>query len=197
MHFRSLAKRGGVVHVVYKALFDLAMEIIHIPQLARALNGTETFELDEFLPELTTLTPIRGWLRVAHRGTFLEVKAQAWTIMTLTCDRTLRQFNHRLEVDTEELIWLAEQPSVSKFGVEEELSMDDLVESVLADGDFDPNGWLYEQLMLAIPFPTIAPDAPDFPDLVEAIGEGKNAAATPEVDRRWAALAALQLPDEE
>lgn len=161
------------------------MEKILIPQIARADHATVTLEFKHFMPELETLTPVQGILKVRHGGNFLEVYARAWTIMTLTCDRTLVQFNHRLEVDTKELILLQEEIPASQYAKEIEVSLSDLTETLDPHSYFDPAAWLYEQLCLNIPFQIIAPDAPEL-NFVDTL---PNAAS--QVDKRWAALASL------
>lgn len=159
------------------------MEKIFIPQLAKAVDATETIQFKEFIDGLETLTPVQGILRVKHQGSFLEIKAEAWAIITLTCDRTLQQFNHRLAIDTSETIWLAEPVPTSKLLKEQEVDFNDLVETLPPNGYFDPAIWLYEQLSLAIPFRKIAPDAPELPQIQER---------SPKIDKRWAALGALK-----
>jgi uncharacterized protein len=159
------------------------MEKILIPQIARSVNATITLQFKEFIPNLETLTPPQGILQVKHGGSFLEVQSKAWTIMTLTCDRSLVQFNHRLEIDTKELIWLAVEIPASQYAKEIELSLSDLTETLPPTGYFDPVAWLYEQFCLSIPFQKIAPDAPEHQPL--------DSEAVPQVDKRWAVLAAL------
>jgi uncharacterized protein len=159
------------------------MEKILIPQIARSPNSTITIQFKEFIPNLETLTPPQGILQARHGGSFLEVQSKAWTIMTLTCDRSLVQFNHRLEIDTKELIWLAVEIPANQYAKEIELSLSDLTETLPPTGYFDPAAWLYEQFCLNIPFQKIAPDAPELVPL--------GSASTPQLDKRWAALAAL------
>jgi uncharacterized protein len=158
------------------------MELIYIPHIAQAPRATVVLEFREFLAQMETLTPVQGTLVVRHGGTFLEVNAQANTIVTLTCDRTLVQFNHRLAIDVNEFIYLRSEPG--PMPRERELETDDLNETLPPTGHFDPQGWLYEQLCLAMPYPQIAPDAPESVN-VQCDGAG--------VDRRWAALAGLQI----
>ena len=161
------------------------MEKILIPQIARAENATVTIQFKDFISELETLTPVQGVLQVRHGGNFLEVQSRAWTIITLICDRTLVQFNHRLEVDTKELILLTEPIPASHYAKEIEVSFSDLTETLPPSGYFDPANWLYEQLCLSIPFQKIAPDAPDL-DFVDSVP-----GATSQTDKRWATLATL------
>lgn len=163
------------------------MEKILIPQLAKSVDATETISFKESIDGLETLTPVEGILQVTHQGSFLEVKARASTIVTLTCDRTLVQFNHRLEIDTSELIWLSDQVSSVK---EQEIDFEDLVEALSPKGYFDPAEWLYEQLSLAIPYRKIAPDAPELSQILDPTNTTKD-----QVDKRWSVLKALKQPE--
>ncbi len=162
------------------------MDKIHLPQLAKMPEGTETIEFREFIAGLETLTPVQGTLRVKHSGTFLEVSIEATTIVTLTCDRTLQQFNHKLVVQTSELIWLTDAVPEESYPREVELEIRDLVETLPPSGSFDPNQWIYEQCMLAMPVRQIAPDAPA-PITSERVEES--------VDGRWSALRSLYVSD--
>ena len=167
------------------------MDAIYIPQLTKAPEQTEVLQVHEFLPGLDTLTPVRGRIRVQHHGNYLEVSAQAEAIVTLTCHRCLQQYNHRLLLDTSEMIWLdeaAEQPYDGPL--EREVALDDLIETLPPQGYFHPSEWLYEQLCLEIPQR----------QLCDAQCAGIQT-ATPKgtekpTDRRWASLEALkkQLP---
>ena len=163
------------------------MEKLYIPQIARAVEATETFEFKEFIEGLETLTPVQGVISVRHVGSFVEVSAKASTIMTLTCDRTLVQFNYRLAIDNSERIMLADPLPESEYPREREIETDDLVESLSPNGYFDPAAWLYEQLLLAIPYPKIAPDAPAL-EMTDT-----NALDGSSVDKRWAVLNSLKL----
>ena len=128
------------------------MEAIYIPQLLRAPDRTEVISLEEFVPGFPSLTPIRGELRVRHGGNFLEVSLTAETILTLTCDRCLQQYNQRLSLDTSELIWLdKEEDSSQTYPQDREIVWEDLSETLSPDGYFSPDTWLYEQLSLALP----------------------------------------------
>lgn len=159
------------------------MEPIYIPRLLKAPRKTETLDIEQFIPNLETLTPVRGRLSVTHRGTYLEVRGRAEAIVTLTCDRSLQQYNHRLEVDTSEMIWL--QDSCEVEAGEREVSGEDLTESLPPDGYFDPQTWIYEQLCLAMPLRRVSDRS-----LVE---EDYSYTEAPQgVDSRWAALEALK-----
>lgn len=167
------------------------MEAIYIPQLLKARQQTEVFQVDEFLPDLETLTPVRGRIQVEHHGNFLEVSAQAETIITLNCHRCLQQYNHRLSLDTSEIIWLdpaADQPYEGPL--ERELAVEDLVEALPPQGYFDPGEWLYQQLCLETPQRQLCDS------LCKGIQSTTSDSNLP-LDHRWASLEALkkQLPN--
>ena len=163
------------------------MKAIYIPQLLKASEKTETIEIEEFIPGLETLTPVRGTLIVTHGGNYLEISTQAETIVTMICDRCLQHYNYRLPLDTSEIIWLEENDEVEDAlpGIEREVSLEDLSEKLPTWGYFEPDSWLYEQLCLAMP-------------LRKLCGKDcRGATATqdesqPLIDSRWATLAALK-----
>lgn len=166
------------------------MKAIYIPQLAQSYERTQTIEFKENLQGIETLTPVQGSLKMTHQGTYLEVSAQAETIVTLTCHRCLQQFNHRLSVAASELIWLTDSADdAGTLPFDQDLSVDDLVESLSPDGDFEPTAWLYEQLCLAIPQKQLCDQQCSGIKVSDAV-------LNPGIDRRWASLEALkdQLP---
>ena len=162
------------------------MEAIYIPQLLKAPKRKEEIKFQEPISGLDTLTPVRGVMSVRHGGTFLEVLAQAETIVTLTCDRCLQNYNHRLSIDTSEIIWLEEQKvTADSFLAEKEVSLEDLSETLPPNGHFQPDAWLYEQLSLAMPMRKICGQDCQGADSPTEITE-------PVIDSRWSSLAALK-----
>lgn len=162
------------------------MEEIYIPSIAQKPKATESIEFEEFISDLETLMPIKGSLRLTHKGNYLEVEGKAETIVTLTCDRCLKQYNHRLLVDSSELIWLEERQKAEEFvSLDVEGDLEDLVEKLPRNGYFNGQDWIYQQLCLAIP-----PRQLCLRDC-----EGIKQAATAEtglIDKRWAALESIK-----
>ena len=164
------------------------MEPIYLPQLAKAPEGTESLQVREFLPDLETLTPVQGWVKVVHRGDYLDVSTDVQTIVTLGCDRCLQQYNHRLSVVTSEFIWFESPQSAPVYepGIEIEVPLEELVESLPPDGYFDVRTWLYEQLCLEVPLQKLCDkDCPGIPLRTDQ-------ANAETVDHRWAALQSLK-----
>jgi uncharacterized protein len=168
------------------------MDAIFIPQLTKAPERTEEIQVKEFLPGLETLTPVRGRVRVQHHGNYLEVSGQAEAIITCTCNRCLQQYNHRLAVNTKEIIWLDEAANQAQdLPLEREVAMEELVETISPNDYFYPSEWLYEQMCLELPQRQLC-DL-NCPGILSSTDE-KSSEKT--IDSRWAALEALkkQLP---
>lgn len=164
-----------------------AMPRIYIPHLMKDPGKTRTIEFNDYLRDLETLTPVKGRVQVQHRGNFLEVSAQAETITTLTCHRCLQNYNTRIEVDTSEFIWLQE-PQPEDYADEIEVGLDELVETLSPQGHFEPAGWLYEQLCLAMPQRQLCDLACE--GIISPLANNDNDDASN--DQRWAALSALK-----
>ncbi len=163
------------------------MDAIFIPQLTQAPERTEEIQVKEFLSDLETLTPVRGEIKVQHQGTYLEVSGQAEAIITCTCSRCLQQYNQRLKVNTKEIIWLDENAGLEEdLPLEREVLVEDLVETISANGFFDPGEWLYQQMCLAIP------QRPLCDRKCPGIISDANSITENQVDRRWASLEGLK-----
>ncbi|NJK54825.1 MAG: DUF177 domain-containing protein [Pleurocapsa sp. SU_5_0] len=162
------------------------MEPIYIPHLLKAPNRTAEIIVDDTISGLDTLVPVKGSISVRHGGNFLEIISTTETIITLVCDRCLQHYNHRLGIDTSELIWLeSELENLEDLPSEREISLDDLSETLPPNGHYNPEVWLFEQLSLALPLRKIC--GADCP--------GASVKATSHehhVDHRWSCLAALK-----
>jgi uncharacterized protein len=166
------------------------MEAIYIPQLLTASERTDKIQVEEFLPGLETLTPVRGMVQVKHSGNHLQISAQAEAIITCSCNRCLQQYNQRLTIDTSEIIWLDDGNDEEDLPLEREVTVADLVETLHPDGHFDPGEWLYEQMCLAIPVRQLC--SRDCRGIkVKAETEVTESEEKP-VDSRWANLEALK-----
>lgn len=159
---------------------------IYIPHLVKDPDKTRIIEVNHYLSDLDTLTPVKGRIQIQHRGNFLDVAAQAETIATLACHRCLKNYNTRIQVDTSEFIWLQErQPEA--YAEEVEVGLDELIETLPPQGHFDPGKWLYEQLCLAIPQRQLCDQACE--GITNPLASDNAGTAT---DQRWSALSALK-----
>lgn len=164
------------------------MEPIYIPHIAQRRDRTWVIPLLEQFPELETLTPVKGEVRVVHQGNYLQVSGQIETIVTLMCDRCLQQYNYRLSLEPSELIWL-DEAAVGQLDWEipgdEELDPEAVAEALSPYGHFQPHQWVYEQVCLALPVQKLCQqDCPGIPVEIEE--------PSPLTDQRWASLVSLK-----
>ncbi|MGF1604627.1 MAG: DUF177 domain-containing protein [Thermosynechococcaceae cyanobacterium] len=158
------------------------MDRIYIPQLEKARQQTELLQVNEHLVGLESLTPVKGKLQVVHHGTYLQVDAQVETIVTLSCDRCLQQYNHRLVTDVSEVLWFEDEGPA----LEVDITLEGPVETLSPQGYFEPNDWLYQQLCLEWPQRQIcSPACTGMDPSLMTTGSDNG-------DGRWAALAALK-----
>lgn len=163
------------------------MEAIYIPNLLKAPARTIEIIVDELIAGLDTLTPVRGKLIVRHGGNFLEVSVTAETIVTLTCDRCLQNYNHRLKITTSEIIWLETTiDNYENLPLEREVFWEDLSEKLDPTGYFAPQTWIYEQLSLAMPMRQVCGQSCPGSTKVSSVSQ------KPQMDNRWASLASLK-----
>ncbi|MGD1804181.1 YceD family protein [Dapis sp. BLCC M126] len=163
------------------------MELISIPSLLKKTDRTESIKFEEFILDLETLTPVRGYLQVTHHGNYLEVKGKSETIITLTCDRCLKQYNYKLVINPKELIWLNQVTTEKElFHIEAENSVEHLVETLPPNGDFNPREWVYEQVCLAVPPRKLCDNN------CQGIKLSKMNTSSSVLDSRWAALEAIK-----
>jgi uncharacterized protein len=161
------------------------MEKIYIPRLLKMPEQKEEIKLNHQISGLNSLTPVRGIFQVAHRGNFLELQLQADTILTLTCDRCLQTFNHRLKVDTSEIILLKVEEADLNYPLEREIITEDLSETLPPDGELIVDEWIYEQLSLAMPLRNLCGNECQPPKL--EVQED-----TTIKDNRWSGLSTLK-----
>lgn len=168
------------------------MEDIYIPHLLKLQQQQQVIPVDQSLPDLETLTPVRGRVVVHHQGTFLEVTAQVETIITLSCDRCLQKYNQRLRVDQTEIVVLdPKADQVQDYPPEQEVAWEELVETISPQGHFSPDTWLYEQLCLSLPSKQLCnTDCLGIP--VDPQVQDDASDDSPQRDHRWEALEILK-----
>lgn len=161
------------------------MENIFIPQLLKMPEYTHQIQLNDYISDLNSLTPVKGIFRVTHCHNFLEISLKAETILTLTCDRCLQTFNHRLQVDTKEIILLQEPEDENSLPLEREIASEDLSETLPPNGELVVEEWIYQQLSLAMPLRNLCSNDCHTPTVQKDSQNSKS-------DNRWSALANLK-----
>lgn len=166
------------------------MDTISLPQLLNAPNCTETIQFSESLDGFDTLMPVKGWIKLTHQGTYLDVSAQAETIVTLVCDRCLQQYNHRLSIAVSEMIWFQSKSDDDLYepGSEIEVALEDLIETLAPEGMFESAAWLYEHLCLALPQRKLCDEDCDGIEIPHNANETNHAP----IDHRWSGLESLK-----
>ena len=165
------------------------MDKVYIPQLLQQPEHSLEIDINSHLADLETLTPVRGIVNITHQNTYLEVRAEAETIVTLTCHRCLQNYNAKIAVTPQELIWLQATPEPASLPLEQEVGVDDLIETLPPHGYFYPQVWLYEQICLALPQQQICDPSCSGIEIAHA---EENSSQQPILDSRWAALSQLQ-----
>ena len=158
----------------------------------RALGVPRLWEVDDYLSDLPSLTPVRGTIEAEHRGNVLAVQGSLSTIVTMICDRCLNQFNQQLISQTDELIWLGDDlPTEEQILGSGELDpMEGLVERLDPRGAFDPQQWAFEHLNLQMPVVNRCPG--DCPGPC-GLPRSRSDDTAPGSDPRWDALKQLQI----
>lgn len=161
----------------------------------RDRESPRIWTVDGYLDDLPSLTPVRGTIQAEHRGNVLAVHGSLQTIVTLTCDRCLNQFNQQLISTTEELIWLGEEQNVvdqfqASDGTEQ---MTGLLERLDPKGPFDPQQWAFEHLNLQLP--AVNRCTGDCPGPPGSSTSGSENGMDYGSDPRWEALKKLQMSE--
>ena len=159
---------------------------VPLPELRLQAAG-RLWQVDQPVEGLASLTPVRGSLEARHHGTVLELRAQVSTIVTLCCDRCLQHYNQPLTAEVEELVEIRPQDDPATFlGDPDDLAPagDDLDDRLDAEGRFNPERWLFEQLSLQLPLVNrCGPHCP---------GPATWSSEPTSGDPRWAALQRLK-----
>ncbi len=155
------------------------MKKVDLERLAASPSRQLTLEIREYIPEFATLTPVAAHIEVVHNGTFLDLQGTLDTIVTLLCHRCLQQFNQKLSHEIQEVIWLGE----TTLAEEQEITPEDLYETLPSNGVLDLEDWIYQHLCLALPTQ----------QLCEPHCPGLAVENTPDpTDHRWQGLAGLR-----
>ncbi|MAR06464.1 MAG: metal-binding protein [Cyanobium sp. NAT70] len=160
----------------------------------RALGAPKQWIVEGHLETLPSLTPVRGHLTAEHRGNVLAVEGVLQTIVTLSCDRCLGQFNQQITSKPAELIWLGvtlpgDEPLQAETDIEH---VNGWVECLDPRGCFDPEQWVFEQLNLQLPVVNSCGDHCPGPAI--PLTERQNNVLDEEADPRWAVLRQLREP---
>ena len=159
---------------------SLPLQPLPVQEL-RLLDGGARWRVDQFLPELPSLTPIRGTLTAIHAGPWIQLSGEGRTRISLRCDRCLDHFSHPLQFRCTELVALNTEASSSRL--QDDAAAAEPIDCLDPAGCFDPTGWFLEQLNLQWPCRNDCG--------VVCQGPGPLLEAPPPPDPRWAPLIQL------
>ena len=112
----------------------------------KSLTKSKFWDFEGFLDELPSLTPVRGTITVESDSESIKIKGNFSSIVNLTCDRCQMFFNHTLEFNSEELMWIGQTKKSSA-----NFQLDEYSEYLDPQSDWDPERWVFEQLSLQMP----------------------------------------------
>ena len=116
----------------------------------KALSSGKLWEIEGFLDNLPSSTPIKGTVSAEHQGNTLKVIGELHTFITLICDRCLIEYSKELKVSAEELIFLGDTSKEEKH-FKERGAPSKFMDFLNPLGSFDPKQWCFEQLYLQMP----------------------------------------------
>ena len=167
---------------------SIGLQPIPLKEL-KDLSVPKKWVVQDYLENLSTLTPIKGVLTVEHQEKSLLIKANLQTIVSLQCDRCLKGFNQTILFNGEELIWIGNENDLDS-----DIYLDELVEYIDPRGKFEPEQWIFEQLNLQMPILNICSEkcpGPNISNNIEASFR-QGACNVPEnLDPRWSPLKKL------
>jgi uncharacterized metal-binding protein YceD (DUF177 family) len=103
---------------------------------------------NETIGDLRAIKPVVGELKVSFRSTGLRLRGRLQTLLKLNCDRCLSPYFQGLSVELDEsFVWQENED----FPRDRELSKDDFVEPIPADGIIDITDVVYQAVTLATP----------------------------------------------
>ncbi|MBX9687462.1 MAG: YceD family protein [Candidatus Obscuribacterales bacterium] len=174
-------------------------ELRTLPQQRLKLSFKESIE------GLGAVKPVLGDLTATANSTGIKLSGTVHTLLKLTCHRCLRPYFLNLNLPIEEFVVESkpQEEDYSRAPREKELTADDFVESLSADGILDISDLVYQAVTLATPVSCLCGEdcpGPAFPDSETKSGtlaSGKDHhSGEDRIDPRWKNLKTL-FPNEE
>lgn len=125
---------------------------ISIEDLEQAKNKTLICNFEEKIDGLNAISPISANLTFKSLGDFIEVKGNVKGIVKLECDLCLKEFEHKLDFEIDELY--AKRKLVNDFeeaGQEVEIREGQFVVDLNGEDEIDIYDLLYQSVILNLP----------------------------------------------
>ncbi len=130
---------------------------ISIDDIKNAKNQSLKVNFDNFVKELDTTEAIKAELVFSAYGSFINAKGKIVANVKLICDRCLKNFVKKIEVDVDETYKLGSLISASELhsGQEIELKDGDFITELSGADEIDVDDLIYQSVTLNIPNPCV------------------------------------------
>ena len=123
------------------------MHKILIEDIELEPNKTMHYSFDDCIEELNC--NLKAELDLKSIGGFVEVSGNAKGKIKLTCDRCLKEFEYKLDIDIEETY--AKQALQDEYSQEFELKRGQFITDLNGDDEIDIYDLLYQSVILSLP----------------------------------------------
>lgn len=130
---------------------------ISIEEIKNAKNGALKFSFDEKIKDINTDEPINAQIIFSTIATGLNTKIRAKgkivANVKLECDRCLKEFFEKIEIDLDEIYLLQEHSD--RVSQEVELKEGDFVTNLSGESEIDVEDLIYQSVILNLPNPSV------------------------------------------
>lgn len=130
---------------------------ISIDDIKNAKDQSLKIKVEDEIRDLETDSPVFAELVFSAFGKYINVKGQIVANVKLVCDRCLKEFVEKIEVDVDETYILSSSKSLSDMhsGQEIELKDGDFVTELNGEDSVDVEDLIYQSVTLNIPNPCV------------------------------------------
>ena len=130
---------------------------ISIDDIKNSKDQSLKIKVEDEIKELDTSVPVLAELVFSAYGKYINVKGQIVANVKLICDRCLKEFVEKIEVDVDETYILSSSKPLSEVhgGQEVELKDGDFVTELNGECSVDVEDLIYQSVTLNIPNPCV------------------------------------------
>ena len=130
---------------------------ISIDDIKNAKDHSLKINFENEVKDLSTDGPVRAELIFSAFGSYIQVKGQIVANVKLICDRCLKNFLKKFEVDVDETYILGSAKSAkdAHSGQEIELKDGDFITELHGEDGIDVEDLIYQSVTLNIPNPSV------------------------------------------
>ena len=130
---------------------------ISIDDIKNAKDQSLKIKVENEIKDLNTDAPVLAELIFSAFGIYINVKGQIVANVKLVCDRCLKEFVEKIEVDVDETYILSSSKPLSEVhgGQEVELKDGDFVTELNGEDSVDVEDLIYQSVTLNIPNPCV------------------------------------------